>query len=76
MLLAANLRMRHLRGVLGTIGSMSGLITKLLPIVHVADPDAERRFYHKLGLQPERWQQRELRSATRIPTGRCPRAPS
>jgi hypothetical protein len=28
---------------------MSDLITKLLPILHVADPDAERRFYHKLG---------------------------
>jgi catechol 2,3-dioxygenase-like lactoylglutathione lyase family enzyme len=30
---------------------MSDLITKLLPILHVADPDAERRFYHKLGLR-------------------------
>ncbi len=30
---------------------MSDLITKLLPILHVADPDAERRFYQKLGLR-------------------------
>jgi catechol 2,3-dioxygenase-like lactoylglutathione lyase family enzyme len=30
---------------------MSDLITKLLPILHVADPDAERRFYHDLGLR-------------------------
>jgi catechol-2,3-dioxygenase len=30
---------------------MSDLITKLLPILHVADPDAERRFYRKLGLR-------------------------
>ena len=36
--------------LLGTIGSMSDLITKLLPILHVPDPNAERRFYHKLGL--------------------------
>jgi catechol 2,3-dioxygenase-like lactoylglutathione lyase family enzyme len=27
------------------------LITKLLPILHVADPDAERRFYVQLGLR-------------------------
>ena len=40
-----------MRGLLGTIGSMSDLITKLLPILHVADPDAERRFYNKLGLR-------------------------
>jgi catechol 2,3-dioxygenase-like lactoylglutathione lyase family enzyme len=30
---------------------MTDLITKLLPILHVADPDAERRFYTKLGLR-------------------------
>jgi predicted enzyme related to lactoylglutathione lyase len=30
---------------------MSDLITKLLPILHVADPDAERRFYAQLGLR-------------------------
>lgn len=30
---------------------MSDLITKLLPILHVADPDAERRFYEQLGLR-------------------------
>ena len=30
---------------------MTDLITKLLPILHVADPDAERRFYAKLGLR-------------------------
>jgi catechol 2,3-dioxygenase-like lactoylglutathione lyase family enzyme len=30
---------------------MSDLITKLLPILHVADPDAERRFYQQLGLR-------------------------
>ena len=35
----------------GTIGSMSDLITKLVPILHVADPDAERRFYEQLGLR-------------------------
>ena len=33
------------------MGSMSDLITKLLPILHMADPDAERRFYQKLGLR-------------------------
>jgi hypothetical protein len=44
-------RAGRVRGLLGTIGSMSDLITKLLPILHVADPDAERRFYHKLGLR-------------------------
>jgi catechol 2,3-dioxygenase-like lactoylglutathione lyase family enzyme len=27
------------------------LITKLLPILHVEDPDAERRFYEQLGLR-------------------------
>jgi hypothetical protein len=36
-------RAGRVRGLLGTIGSMSDLITKLLPILHVADPDAERR---------------------------------
>jgi catechol 2,3-dioxygenase-like lactoylglutathione lyase family enzyme len=51
MLLVAHLRGRRLSGLLGTIGSMSDLITKLLPILHVADPDAERRFYHSLGLR-------------------------
>jgi catechol 2,3-dioxygenase-like lactoylglutathione lyase family enzyme len=30
---------------------MSDLITKLVPILHVADPDAERRFYEQLGLR-------------------------
>jgi len=30
---------------------MSDLITKLLPILHVEDPDAERRFYEQLGLR-------------------------
>lgn len=35
----------------GTIGTMSDLITKLVPILHVGDPDAERRFYEQLGLR-------------------------
>ena len=35
----------------GTVGSMSDLITKLVPILHVQDPDAERRFYEQLGLR-------------------------
>jgi catechol 2,3-dioxygenase-like lactoylglutathione lyase family enzyme len=30
---------------------MNGLITKLVPILHVKDPDAERRFYQRLGLR-------------------------
>jgi catechol 2,3-dioxygenase-like lactoylglutathione lyase family enzyme len=30
---------------------MADLITKLLPILHVRDPDAERRFYEQLGLR-------------------------
>jgi catechol 2,3-dioxygenase-like lactoylglutathione lyase family enzyme len=30
---------------------MPNLITKLLPILHVEDPDAERRFYEQLGLR-------------------------
>jgi catechol 2,3-dioxygenase-like lactoylglutathione lyase family enzyme len=30
---------------------MAGLITKLLPILHVPDPDAERHFYERLGLR-------------------------
>jgi catechol 2,3-dioxygenase-like lactoylglutathione lyase family enzyme len=30
---------------------MSDLITKLVPILHVEDPDAERRFYEQLGLR-------------------------
>jgi catechol 2,3-dioxygenase-like lactoylglutathione lyase family enzyme len=34
-----------------TIGAVGDLITKLLPILHVADPDAERRFYELLGLR-------------------------
>jgi hypothetical protein len=29
---------------------MSDLITKLAPILHVGDPDAERRFYEEVGL--------------------------
>jgi catechol 2,3-dioxygenase-like lactoylglutathione lyase family enzyme len=34
-----------------TIADVSDLITKLLPILHVKDPDAERRFYEQLGLR-------------------------
>ena len=30
---------------------MSDLITKLVPILHVEDPDAERRFYEQRGLR-------------------------
>jgi catechol 2,3-dioxygenase-like lactoylglutathione lyase family enzyme len=30
---------------------MADLVTKLVPILHVADPDAERRFYEHLGLR-------------------------
>ena len=30
---------------------MGDLITKLVPILHVQDPDAERRFYELLGLR-------------------------
>jgi hypothetical protein len=30
---------------------MTDLITRLLPILHVPDPDAERRFYERLGLR-------------------------
>jgi catechol 2,3-dioxygenase-like lactoylglutathione lyase family enzyme len=30
---------------------MSDLITKLVPILHLEDPDAERRFYERLGLR-------------------------
>jgi catechol 2,3-dioxygenase-like lactoylglutathione lyase family enzyme len=30
---------------------MTALITKLIPILHVPDPDAERRFYEQLGLR-------------------------
>jgi predicted enzyme related to lactoylglutathione lyase len=30
---------------------MSDLITKLVPILHVEDPNAERRFYEQLGLR-------------------------
>src|ERR1700735_3430142 len=30
---------------------MSDLITKLVPILHVPDPEAERRFYEQLGLR-------------------------
>jgi len=30
---------------------MADLITKLVPILHVPDPDAERRFYEQLGLR-------------------------
>jgi catechol 2,3-dioxygenase-like lactoylglutathione lyase family enzyme len=33
------------------MADVHGLITKLLPILHVADPDAERRFYEQLGLR-------------------------
>jgi catechol 2,3-dioxygenase-like lactoylglutathione lyase family enzyme len=32
------------------MGDVADLITKLVPILHVADPDAERRFYEQLGL--------------------------
>jgi hypothetical protein len=35
----------------GTIGIMADLITKLVPILHVPDPEAERRFCEKLGLR-------------------------
>ena len=38
-------------GRCGTIGIMSDLITKLVPILHLQDPDAERRFYQQLGLR-------------------------
>jgi predicted enzyme related to lactoylglutathione lyase len=34
-----------------TIEGMSDLITRLVPILHVEDPDAERRFYEQLGLR-------------------------
>jgi len=34
-----------------TIGDMSDLITKLVPILHVKDPGAERHFYEQLGLR-------------------------
>jgi hypothetical protein len=30
---------------------MSDLVTELLPILHVEDPDAERRFYEQLRLR-------------------------
>jgi hypothetical protein len=30
---------------------MSDLITKLVPILHMPDPDAERGFYEQLGLR-------------------------
>jgi hypothetical protein len=30
---------------------MSDLITRLVPILHVQDPDAERRFYEQPGLR-------------------------
>jgi catechol 2,3-dioxygenase-like lactoylglutathione lyase family enzyme len=30
---------------------VSDLITKLVPVLHVPDPDAERRFYQQLGLR-------------------------
>jgi predicted enzyme related to lactoylglutathione lyase len=33
------------------IDGMPDLITKLVPILHVEDPDAERRFYEQLGLR-------------------------
>jgi len=33
-----------------TIGIVNDLITKLVPILHVEDPDAERRFYEQFGL--------------------------
>jgi catechol 2,3-dioxygenase-like lactoylglutathione lyase family enzyme len=33
------------------MGDVPDLITKLLPILHVADPDAERHFYEQLGLR-------------------------
>lgn len=31
--------------------AISDLIIKLVPILHVDDPDAERRFYERLGLR-------------------------
>jgi hypothetical protein len=36
----------------GAIGTMNDLITKLVPILHVGDPDAERRLPGRLGLRP------------------------
>jgi catechol 2,3-dioxygenase-like lactoylglutathione lyase family enzyme len=33
------------------MNDMPDLITKLLPILHVEDPDAERHFYEQLGLR-------------------------
>jgi len=30
---------------------MIDLITKLVPILHMRDPDAQRRFYEQLGLR-------------------------
>ncbi len=33
----------------GTIGRMSDLITRLVPVLHAPDPGAERRFYELLG---------------------------
>jgi catechol 2,3-dioxygenase-like lactoylglutathione lyase family enzyme len=42
---------RRFRGSLRHDRDMSDLITKLVPILHVADPDAERRFYEQLGLR-------------------------
>ena len=35
----------------GTMAVMADLITKLLPILHVKDPHAERDFYVHLGLR-------------------------
>ena len=35
----------------GSISDVADLITKLAPILHVKDPDAERRFYEQLGLR-------------------------
>jgi catechol 2,3-dioxygenase-like lactoylglutathione lyase family enzyme len=33
------------------MGDVPDLITSLVPILHVEDPDAERRFYQQLGLR-------------------------
>jgi hypothetical protein len=37
--------------LLAIIAGMDDLVTKLLPILHVRDPGAERRFYERLGLR-------------------------
>jgi hypothetical protein len=52
MLLGDHSRLPALRPLAAAqSGSMSDLITKLMPILHLPDPDAERRFYEQLGLR-------------------------